>query len=424
MKKRKGPKFKLSLDTSAVNSDPKNLLAQSFSATTSTYKKKNERNSISIDQKGNIEITDNDNEGKKISTPKGGRKVNPENLTYGKELGRGASSYVQLVEEKMDDGTKRKLALKVLNIFDKNMRTQLTDELNSLFAQDCDALVRFYGAFYKEGKISVALEYMDRGSLDGVLKRAPNGKIPEKVLAAITFQCLWGLAYLKHEHRLHRDIKPQNVLLNKRGTVKLTDFGISKELENSIGKAMTIVGTFKYMSPERILGRDYSYGGDIWSLGLMIIECATGKYPFAEANSMIEMAQTVTEAEPPGLTPKDDFSVEFHEFVERCMHKNPDRRETVFELLGYRWLKKNGANSMAKCQAIVKRFFQEEKERSRKLRSESSEYSSGGGTPINSGNTLKSSLSSDMNNKLKISEVQQMNDKKDEVVDKKLLSKK
>ena len=418
-------KFKgkgLSLDTSAVNSDPKNMLAQSFSATTSTYKKKDGRNSITIDREGNIEITDDHGEGKKISTPKGARKVNPDNLTYGKELGRGASSYVQLVEEKLEDGTKRRLALKVLNIFDKNMRTQLTDELNSLFAQDCDALVRFYGAFYKEGKISVALEYMDRGSLDGVLKRAPNGKIPEKVLAAITFQCLWGLAYLKHEHRLHRDIKPQNVLLNKRGSVKLTDFGISKELENSIGKAMTIVGTFKYMSPERILGRDYSYGGDIWSLGLMIIECATGKYPFAEANSMIEMAQTVTEADPPGLTPKEDFSVEFHEFVDRCMHKNPDRRETVFELLGYRWLKKNGANSMAKCQAIVKRFFQEEKERIRKLRSESSDYSSGGGTPI-SNHTPKSSLVSDMST-LKLAEDGGAGKRNDDEVDEKLLSKK
>ena len=418
-------KFKgkgLSLDTSAVNSDPKNMLAQSFSATTSTYKKKDGRNSITIDREGNIEITDDHGEGKKISTPKGARKVNPDNLTYGKELGRGASSYVQLVEEKLEDGTKRRLALKVLNIFDKNMRTQLTDELNSLFAQDCDALVRFYGAFYKEGKISVALEYMDRGSLDGVLKRAPNGKIPEKVLAAITFQCLWGLAYLKHEHRLHRDIKPQNVLLNKRGSVKLTDFGISKELENSIGKAMTIVGTFKYMSPERILGRDYSYGGDIWSLGLMIIECATGKYPFAEANSMIEMAQTVTEADPPGLTPKGDFTVEFHEFVDRCMHKNPDRRETVFELLGYRWLKKNGANSMAKCQAIVKRFFQEEKERIRKLRSESSDYSSGGGTPI-SNHTPKSSLVSDMST-LKLAEDGGAGKRNDDEVDEKLLSKK
>ena len=418
-------KFKgkgLSLDTSAVNSDPKNMLAQSFSATTSTYKKKDGRNSITIDREGNIEITDDHGEGKKISTPKGARKVNPDNLTYGKELGRGASSYVQLVEEKLEDGTKRRLALKVLNIFDKNMRTQLTDELNSLFAQDCDALVRFYGAFYKEGKISVALEYMDRGSLDGVLKRAPNGKIPEKVLAAITFQCLWGLAYLKHEHRLHRDIKPQNVLLNKRGSVKLTDFGISKELENSIGKAMTIVGTFKYMSPERILGRDYSYGGDIWSLGLMIIECATGKYPFAEANSMIEMAQTVTEADPPGLTPKDDFTVEFHEFVDRCMHKNPDRRETVFELLGYRWLKKNGANSMAKCQAIVKRFFQEEKERIRKLRSESSDYSSGGGTPVSS-HTPKSSLVSDMST-LKLAEDGGAGKRNDDEVDEKLLSKK
>ena len=99
-------KFKgkgLSLDTSAVNSDPKNMLAQSFSATTSTYKKKDGRNSITIDREGNIEITDDHGEGKKISTPKGARKVNPDNLTYGKELGRGASSYVQLVEEKMEN---------------------------------------------------------------------------------------------------------------------------------------------------------------------------------------------------------------------------------------------------------------------------------------------------------------------------------
>ena len=170
-------------------------------------------------------------------------------------------------------------------------------EITTLFKCDCVALVTCGGCFYKEGKISVALEYMDMGSLDQVI--AKYGPIPERVLAAMTFQVLWGLAYLKYEHRLHRDIKPQNILLNSDGQVKLTDFGIARELENSIGKAMTIVGTFKYMSPERILGEPYTYSSDVWSLGLVLLECATGKYPYSGINSMIEMAQTVTEAPRP-----------------------------------------------------------------------------------------------------------------------------
>ena len=105
-------------------------------------------------------------------------------------------------------------------------------------------MVKFHGCFYREGKISVAIEYMNMGSLDQVMDRHSPDGIREPELAAITFQCLWGLAYLRYEHRLHRDIKPQNILLNSEGRVKLTDFGIARELESSIGKAMTIVGTF------------------------------------------------------------------------------------------------------------------------------------------------------------------------------------
>jgi len=85
---------------------------------------------------------------------------------------------------------------------------------------------------------------MNMGSLDQVMDRHSPDGIREPELAAIIFQCLWGLAYLRYEHRLHRDIKPQNILLNSEGRVKLTDFGIARELESSIGKAMTIVGAF------------------------------------------------------------------------------------------------------------------------------------------------------------------------------------
>jgi len=211
---------------------------------------------------------------------------------------------------------------------------------------DCHALVKFHGCFYREGKISVAIEYMNLGSLDQVMDRfAPQG-IREPELAAITFQCLWGLAYLKHEHRLHRDIKPQNILLNSDGRVKLTDFGISKELENSIGKCMTIVGTFKYMSPERILAEKYSYSSDIWSMGLVLIECATNAYPYSGIHSMIEMAQTVTEAAPPTLPPQSGFTEQFHEFVDMCLKKDPSERPVATKLLGNEWLKSHQCSTM------------------------------------------------------------------------------
>ena len=86
-------------------------------------------------------------------------------------------------------------------------------EIHSLYDASCDALVDFYGCTFGDGKISVALEYMDQGSLDCVLDK--RGPMPEHVMASIAFQSLWGLAYLKHAHRLHRDIKPQNILLNR-----------------------------------------------------------------------------------------------------------------------------------------------------------------------------------------------------------------
>lgn len=104
-------------------------------------------------------------------------------------------------------------------------------------------MITFYGAFYREGSITIALEYMDGGSLANVL--AQVGPVPERVLANMAFQILWGLAYLKHDKRVHRDLKPSNLLINSRGEVKVTDFGVSAELQNSIAMCGTFVGTFK-----------------------------------------------------------------------------------------------------------------------------------------------------------------------------------
>ncbi len=170
-----------------------------------------------------------------------------EDLEIGDVIGRGGSSVVVRATH-TSSGTP--LALKVISLFDKSKRDQLIMEINTLYHAECDALIKFYGAFYREGAITIALEYMDGGSLCNVLHQM--GPIPEWILANMVYQILWGLAYLKHEHRVHRDIKPSNLLINSLGEVKVTDFGVSAELQSSIAMCGTFVGSFKYMSPERI----------------------------------------------------------------------------------------------------------------------------------------------------------------------------
>ncbi len=163
-----------------------------------------------------------------------------EDLEIGDMIGRGSSS---VVLHGVHSPTGTPLALKVINLFDRSKREQLIREIVTLYDAQCSNLITFYGAFYREGSITIALEYMDGGSLANVLDQV--GPIPESVLASMAFQILWGLAYLKHDKRVHRDLKPSNLLINSKGEVKVTDFGVSAELQNSIAMCGTFVGTFK-----------------------------------------------------------------------------------------------------------------------------------------------------------------------------------
>jgi serine/threonine protein kinase len=241
-------------------------------------------------------------------------------------LGEGASSVVHRARHR-PSGTM--MALKRINIFDKDKRHQLIKELEALYDAKCPFLISFYGAFYAEGSTSIAIELMDAGSLHDVLQLA--GTFPEDVLAFYAAQILEGLDYLRGRHQIHRDIKPANLCLNTKGEAKLTDFGISSLLYNTMGACDTFVGTSAYMSPERLMGKKYSYPSDIWSIGLCFLECVLGNFPYPETSLYLEFMQAVVNGEPPEApaSASDDFQA----FIAACLQKDPAKRATAAELL-------------------------------------------------------------------------------------------
>jgi len=177
------------------------------------------------------------------------------------------------------------MAMKEIRLeLDEAKFTTILKELVILHECVSPYIIDFYGAFFQEGAVYMCIEYMDGGSIDKLY----TGGIPEDVLRRITYSTIMGLKTLKDDHNIiHRDVKPTNILINRRGQVKICDFGVSGNLVAS--KAKTNIGCQSYMAPERIsiegmnsVGSDgtYSVQSDIWSLGLTVIECALGRYPY------------------------------------------------------------------------------------------------------------------------------------------------
>lgn len=319
-----------------------------------------------------------------------------EDLKDLKELGQGNGGSVKKVEH-IPTGTF--MAKKIVLIDAKpSVRKQILRELQIM--HDCRSkyIISFYGAYLADPNICICMEYMDKGSLDGIYKKI--GAIDIDVVAVVALAVLEGLTYLYDAHRIiHRDIKPSNILCNSQGEIKICDFGVSGELVNSI--ADTFVGTSTYMSPERIQGAPYTVKSDVWSLGVSLIELALGRFPFSESSSddsdlsdmsdfegtispsrpgsmnsiaalslparrpknrsdkakkdkrkskgvslqgggmtmsILELLQHIVNEPAPRLTPDGRFPMEAEDFVDSCLLKDPDSRKTPKELLKHEWV--------------------------------------------------------------------------------------
>eukprot|EP00850_Spirogloea_muscicola_P003027 SM000012S25289 [mRNA] locus=s12:139459:141428:- [translate_table: standard] len=255
-------------------------------------------------------------------------------------LGQGAGGRVYKVRHRL---TNKVYALKVIaNKHDDAVRQQIVQEMQILQRSRCQQIVQCYNVFDVGGQISFVLEYMDGGTLSDVMKL--YGQIPEPYLVEVTKQVLLGLIYLHTNHIVHRDIKPSNLLINRRQEVKIADFGVSSMLENTLAQCNSYVGTSAYMAPERInpeitSGKYNGYASDIWSLGLTLLECLQGRFPYAipgQQNDWMGLYSAIVMNDPPQAPP--DSSHEFVSFINACLQKDFSMRPTAARLLKHPWL--------------------------------------------------------------------------------------
>jgi mitogen-activated protein kinase kinase len=183
---------------------------------------------------------------------------------------------------------------------------------------------------------------MDAGSLD----KLEGYGVDDAHLGRFAGAMVRGLKFLKDELQIiHRDVKPTNVLVSRKGAIKLCDFGVSGQLEKSLAK--TNIGCQSYMAPERIQGESqgslgtYTVSSDVWSLGLSLIEVAMGKYPYPPETYSNVFAQltAIVHGPPPELP--DGYSEAADEFVSMCMRKDPAARATYADLLNHTFLVEN-----------------------------------------------------------------------------------
>ncbi|XP_066570868.1 mitogen-activated protein kinase kinase kinase kinase 4 isoform X2 [Amia ocellicauda] len=209
-------------------------------------------------------------------------------------------------------------------------------------------IATYYGAFIKKSpagqddQLWLVMEYCGAGSVTDLVKKTKGNCLKEDWIAYICREVLRGLSHLHSHHVIHRDIKGQNVLLTENAEVKLVDFGVSAQLDRTIGRRNTFIGTPYWMAPEVIACDEnadstYDYRSDLWSLGITALEMAEGAPPLCDMHPM--RALFLIPRNPPPKLKSRKWSKKFLTFMESCLVKNYIHRPSTETLLRHSFVK-------------------------------------------------------------------------------------
>lgn len=230
----------------------------------------------------------------------------------------------------------RKVALKVppAKLLDQPMQlARFQREARALAAVNHPNVVTIYSVEEHEGLPFLTMELIEGKTLSELIPA--DGMSPDQILD-VAVQLADGLAAAHEQGVLHRDLKPGNVMVGAEGRVTILDFGIAKRLSSphettaldeteTLTQTGSVVGTVAYMAPEQIRGQPLDSRSDIFSLGIVLYQMATGIRPFRGSNTETMLAILEQSARPPSRV-RSDLGSRFDEIVLRCLQKEPERR--------------------------------------------------------------------------------------------------
>ncbi|XP_006616858.1 serine/threonine-protein kinase mig-15 isoform X8 [Apis dorsata] len=209
-------------------------------------------------------------------------------------------------------------------------------------------IATYYGAFVKKSspgkddQLWLVMEYCGAGSVTDLVKSTKGQSLKEEWIAYISREILRGLSYLHSNKVIHRDIKGQNVLLTDNAEVKLVDFGVSAQLDRTIGRRNTFIGTPYWMAPEVIACDEnpdatYDNRSDLWSLGITALEMAESQPPLCDLHPM--RALFLIPRNPPPRLKSKKWAKKFHGFIETVLVKDYHQRPYTEQLLKHPFIR-------------------------------------------------------------------------------------
>ncbi|KAE8661120.1 PRA1 family protein A2 isoform 2 [Hibiscus syriacus] len=274
----------------------------------------------------------------------------------GRQIGSGSFSIVCHARHRVH-GTEVAIKEIVMSRLNKKLQESLMSEIYILKRINHPNIIRLHDIIEVPGKIHLVLEYCKGGDLSMYVTR--HGSVPEATAKHFMQQLAAGLQVLRDNNLIHRDLKPQNLLLTTNdgnAVLKIADFGFARSLQPK-GLAETLCGSPLYMAPEIMQLQKYDAKADLWSVGAILFQLVTGKTPFT-GNNQIQLLQNILKSTDLHFPAENDYlTADCKDLCQKLLRRNPVERFTFEEFFNHPFLSRGPPEKSLRSQSFSRAGF-------------------------------------------------------------------